>query len=238
MKRNLIRWATLFVALTAAVVNADSLVTWDFSTLPATPDGAENAEIPSPIMTAAEATVASGLSVSDITSVGTTYSTAVAPGGVGTQIPGELNAKNWDVGSDGINDSYLSFTLTADSGNVLDISSISTNLWRNGGGAPNGIAFDISVDGGDFVLYDSIITAETTGGGVYDPYVFSESISGASSVEIRFAPRNNGAGSTGNLHIRGFSVDGAVRAVPEPNSLGLLAAGSLALLAIRRRHNR
>jgi hypothetical protein len=61
---------------------------------------------------------------------------------------------------------------------------------------------------------------------------FNETISGANSVEFRFTPRNATAGSTGNIHINGLSVEGTV--IPEPSG-SLLALIGIGLIAIRRR---
>jgi hypothetical protein len=204
--------AIFFAALAAALGSsgAETLVSWDTSGIPAADSTLENAEQPHPLLLAANANPASGLSSSDMDHLGLIYSTAVAPGGVGTSIAGELNIKNFDRGGDGINDNYLFFTLTADAGNTLTISSIVIELWRNGGGAPNGMAFDVSIDGGALEPYGSVVTVDSVGGGVYMPLTFTETITGASSVEIRFTPRNAGAGSTGNLHIDALRVEGDV----------------------------
>ena len=189
---------------------AETLVSWDTSGIPAADASQENMEQPHPLLPATAANAASGLMSSDLDHVGLVYSTAVAPGGVDTSIAGELNIKNFDRGGDGMNDNYIFFTLTADAGNTLTIDSIVIELWRNGGGAPNGMAFDVSVDGGAFKAYASVVTVDSVGGGVYMPITFTETISGAGSVEIRFTPRNAGAGSTGNLHIDALRVEGEV----------------------------
>ncbi|MCA9263907.1 MAG: hypothetical protein KDA60_08645 [Planctomycetales bacterium] len=228
-------WAmSLAVVLAALPALADPLVVWSFTGLPAQPATSENTPPSNPILPAAEANPSTGLTTTDLTHVGLVYSTAVAPGGVGTSIPGELNIKNFDVGGDG-NDNFLTYTLTADPGNVIDIDSMSVFLWRNGGGAPDGIAFDVSVDGGPFELYGDVQVASTTGGGVYDPFIFNHSITGAQSIDVRFAPRHVSAGSTGNLHILAMGVDGSVRVVPEPTAAVLLLLGVTALWRRDRR---
>jgi hypothetical protein len=213
---------------------AATLINWDFSGLPATT--VENGAIPNPILGSASANAASGLSSSALENSGLLYSTAVAPGGTGTSVPGELNVKNFDIGSNGTNDNYLFFTITAGAGNALDIDSIGINVWRNGGGAPNGMAFDVSVDGGAFQLYDAVsVLAAAGNGGPFVPITFTQAISGANSVEIRFTPRNAGAGSTGNLHINGLDVMGSVVPIPEPSSHVLILSGLVAMLVRRRR---
>jgi len=219
------------VLIAQVSANAAVLVDWDFSGIPAEPVGSENTPPPHPLLLSTNANAAAGLSSSDLDHVGLTYSTAVAPGGVGTSVAGELNIKNFDRGGDGINDHYIFFTLAADAGNTLNIDTLSINLWRNGGGAPNGIAFDVSVDSGPFELYDAVQT-QGTGAGVPVLREFNESITGAASVEIRFTPRNAGQGSTGNFHISGLTVEGSV--IPEPSG-ALLSLVGTGLLALRRR---
>ena len=208
--RRLIASFAAGLATAIATAGAESLVSWDTSGIPAADSSLENAEQPHPLLAAEDANAASGLSSSDIDHIGLVYSTAVAPGGVGTSIAGELNIKNFHRRGDGINDNYLFFTLTADAGNTLTISSIVIELWRNGGGAPNGMAFDVSIDGGAFQPYASVVTVDSVGGGVYMPITFTETITGAGSIEFRFTPRNAGAGSTGNLHINALRVEGDV----------------------------
>ncbi len=151
------------------------------------------------------------------------------------RFPANSTSKISTRGGDGTNNNYLFFTITADAGNELDINSIGINLWRNGGGAPNGMAFDVSIDGGAFELYDTVsVLSAAGGGGPFVPITFTEMISGANSVEIRFTPRNAGAGSTGNLHINGLNVMGSVVPIPEPSTTLLAIAGLLALARRRR----
>ncbi|MEZ5323439.1 MAG: hypothetical protein R3F19_00010 [Verrucomicrobiales bacterium] len=195
---------------TAPACNAEVLVNWDFSGIPAADAGEENMPQPNPLLEADAANAAVGITASALDHLGLVYSTAVSPGGVGTSIEGELNIKNFDRGGDGINDNYMFFTLTAEEGKTLSITSIVIDVWRNGAGAPDGMAFDVSVDGGDFELFGDIITVDDTGGGEYVPIEFNRSITDATSVEIRFTPRNATAGSTGNLHINGLRVEGEV----------------------------
>ncbi len=200
----------LLIAWAPLEGRAVSLVSWDFTGIPAAAAALENAAQPHPLLDSTLASAAAGLTSTPMDHKGLVYSTAVAPGGVGTSIAGELNIKNFDTGTLGINDNYVFFTLTANAGKTLTIDSIAIDLWRNGTGAPNGIAFDVSVDGGAFQPYGSLVVVNELGGGVYMPITFTQSITGATTVEIRFTPRNAGAGSTGNLHINRFSVEGTV----------------------------
>ncbi len=214
--------AMFFIIVQGA--QADTLVSWDFSSLDYTAF-ADNTPVPNPILTPAEANPSAGLSVSDLTSVGLTTS-------VGNLIAGEGNFKNWDVGGDGVNDNYLEFTLTAPVTGGLSVDSIAITLWRNGGGAPNGIAFDVSVDGGDYALYDEVQVDPNAGDMIFDTFTFTDSVADITSLGVRFTPRNAGGGSTGNLHISGLEVMGAI--VPEPGSMLMLLCG-LILIGLRSR---
>ena len=205
---------------------ADALVSWDFSGLDYT-GFADNSPVPNPVLTPADANAVAGLTVSDLTSSGLLTS-------VGNLIAGEGNFKNWDVGGDGVNDNYLEFSLEAPVAGGLSVDSIAITLWRNGGGAPNGIAFDVSVDGAAYVLYDDVQTDPNTGDMGFDTFTFDGLVNDISSLGVRFTPRNAGAGSTGNLHISGLQVNGTI--VPEPASLSLLLCGLAPLFLRSRRH--
>jgi len=190
----------------------DKLVDWDFSGLGV--PGADNSAVggdvntneAAPVTTvlgAAWANPAEGVNVSDLTDGGSdlVYSN-------GSPARGEANVKNWDLGGDGINDNYLEFTLTAGPSRTISIDYISISQWRNGLGAPDGLAFEVSVDGGPFEPYEIVRTDPVAGDGGFDRYTFTQSITLARSVVIRLTPRSVNIGSTGNLHINGLTVYG------------------------------
>ncbi len=226
-----------FLLLTITALQGRSgaavLANWDFSGIPAADVLLENLAQPHPLLVSTNANAASGLSASNLDHLGLVYSTAVAPGGVGTSVGGELNIKNFDVGSNGSNENYIFFTLMADPGKTLNLDSIVINLWRNGTGAPNGMAFDVSVDSGAFQLYDGIRVQNATGAGSAGPIAFTQPIVGANTLDIRFTPRNAGAGGTGNIHISGLTVNGSV--VPEPTASLLVLSGLASVWMVRRR---
>ncbi len=119
----------------------------------------------------------------------------------------------------------MDFTLDAGTG-TLDITGISIELWRNGGGAPDTMAWQLSTDGGsNFTAFGSTSAAPSTGLASQATHTFTDSVS-ASNVVLRFAP----TASTGNLHITSIEVEG----IPEPSALLLGALSGLALLRRRR----
>ncbi len=194
--------------------SGDKLVDWNFSVLGA--PGTDNSGVGGDVNTTASAQVASvlgsgyanaaaGLSVTNLTDGGSNllYSE-------GLPTAAEANLKNWDIDGNGSNENHLEFTLVADLPGTLDIEHISISQWRNGSGAPDGLAFEVSIDGSGFDLYDYILTDSKYGDGLFDVFTFSESINNADSVVMRFAPRKASAGSTGNLHIDGLTVYGSV----------------------------
>ena len=214
----------MIVAL-AGTVNAAAIVDWDFSGLDYTVLSNGN-PAPVPILAASDANAAAGLTSSNLTHFGLQVSD-------GNVVAGEANLREWDVGGDGANDGYLEFTLTADVAGALSVDSISISEWRNGAGAPDGMAFDVSVDGGAFALYDAIQTDSNSGlPASFDTFTFTQVIAGADSIVIRFTSRAAPGGSTGNLHINGLTVNGFV---PEPATMTLLALGGFGLLHRRRR---
>lgn len=208
------------------------IVDWDFSGLDwRTGEGSGlelNDPAPNPILPAASANAAAGLTVTNLTPSAGLNVVVNA-----TTAAGEADIRDFDFNGDGINENYMEFTIMADTPGTLNIDSISISQWRNGGGAVDGMAFDVSVDGGAFALYDSIQVDPNSGSGPsFDLFTFSEAIVGANTVAIRFAPRNVNQGSTGNLHVNGLQVNGSV--VPEPSS-ALLTGLAGAMLLLRRR---
>ena len=224
--------------ITATVVAASSghgtlLVDWDFSGLdwrPGQGSGlALNDPAPNPILTASEANAAPGITATDLTPSAGLNVVINA-----TTAAGEADIRDFDFGGNGSNENYIEFTITADTPDTLNIDSISISQWRNGGGAVDGMAFEVSVDGGSFSLYDSIQVDPNSGNGPsFDTFTFTESITSADSVAIRFAPRAVNQGSTGNLHVNGLQVNGTV--VPEPTASLLTALAGMMLLIRRRK---
>lgn len=228
-KRLSILLAAVGVQSSTGAVLAD----WDFSGLDwRTGQGsglALNDPAPNPILDSSSANTAPGLTSTNLLPSPNLRVVINA-----TTAAGEADVRDFDAGGDGTNDNYLEFTLTGDAPGSLVIETISISQWRNGAGAVDGMAFEVSVDGGAFALYDSVQVDPNFGNGPsFDTFTFTETISGADSVAIRFAPRAVNQGSTGNLHINGLEVTGSV--IPEPSSTALAGLAGLGLLLRRRR---
>jgi len=219
-------------ALSLASSQAATLIDWDFSGLDWSSGGSSglvtNDLAPDPLLTSSASNAAAGLTSTDLTP-----SPNMAVVVTANTMPGEADLRNFDIGGDGINDHYIEFTITGNVAGSLNIDSISISEWRNGGGAANGMAFDVNIDGGGYSLYDAVQVDSNSGDQGFDTFTFTEAIAGASSVGIRFTPRNAGQGTTGDIHINGLTVEGNV--IPEPSSLAMVGLGCLALLRRRRR---
>ena len=196
--------------LISPVARANVLVDWDFSGLDYSSTLSLNDPAPNPVLPASSATIVPGISVSDLVPTPTMRVVVNA-----NTMPGEADLRDFDRGGDGINDEYLEFSLTAEAPGTLEVDSLTISLWRNGAGAVDGMAFDVSVDGGEFRLYDSVQQDEVFGDFGFDTFEFGEVIPVEETITFRFAPRAVDGGSTGNLHINGLAVYGTL--VPEPS---------------------
>ena len=201
---------------------AATLVTWDFT-------GND------PLDHAQDVT-AVGVVVADSATYATTLANVSSADLFGR---GDLRFSNGTNGGDGNVDELniqsvtaagwlFDFDVTADTG-TINITEISINLWRNGGGAPDTMAFEVSVDGGGFVAFGTSDTEASTGLAANRDFNFTGDVTG-SSIVVRFAPTS----STGNLHISDIVVTGTT-VVPEPSSAALLGLGGLALILRRRK---
>ena len=219
--------------LGASSAQSSVLVNWDFSGLDwRSGQGSGltlNGPAPNPILTVANANAAAGLTVSDLTPSANLKVVINA-----TTAAGEADIRDFDFGGNGSNENYIEFTMTGNAPGSLNIESISISQWRNGGGAVDGMAFEVSVGGGAFSLYDSVQVDSNSGSGPsFDTFTFTEAITGADTVAVRFAPRHVNQGSTGNLHVNGLQVNGSV--VPEPSTSFLAGLAGFALLLRRRK---
>lgn len=231
------KYAALYLLAGFQTASATTLINWDFSSLDwRTGQGSGlslNEVAPNPILGSASGNATSGLSVTElIPSTGPNNRDNLRVVINATTAAGEADVRDFDFGGDGTNDNYLEFTITADAPGTLTIETVSISQWRNGAGAVDGVAFEVNVDGGGFSLYDSIQVDSDFGGGPdFETFTFTQTISAADSVIVRYAPRTVNQGSTGNLHINNITVTGSV--IPEPGTLGLSALACLAV-ALRR----
>jgi len=122
------------------------------------------------------------------------------------------------------------FTVAVDPGSTINLTGLTINLWRNGGGAPDTMAFEVSTDGGaTFSAFGTPDTEAATGLLADRDFNFTGDVTSENLV-IRFAPTN----STGNLHISDIALTGTV-SVPEPSTAALLGLGGLSLILRRKK---
>ena len=195
-----------------------------------------------------------GTTVSDLSDVGaqTGDPSRITRDTFGTPMPagptaGSSSPSEWfearsseNQGAPSSTDNYFVFTVDADPGSVLNLTSLKYDFWlsdaNNIAGEADAEAF-ISVDNGAFVSYGSIQATDTLGAGVSAPVASANfdltSITGAQSVEVRIGigySVGNSAALSG--FVQGIQLEGDV--VPEPPSLALLGLGGL-MVARRRR---
>jgi len=135
--------------------------------------------------------------------------------------------------ADGVPDNWLEYTITADSGFQFTLDTLKVSLWRNGGGAPDGMQFDYSTDGGTtWTSFDTPQQVTASGTGTFTALTFTNVGITDDALTIRFASANIAEGGTGNIHINDLTAEGTV--IPEPGSLALIGLGGLCLLRRRR----
>ena len=210
----------VFAAATTLTSQAALISHWDFATASGTiPD----ADIPvgTTLIASSGNVVASGATSTDLLSGGSLrYENA-------SGTAGELNLKNFHITA-APGRGFFTFTLTADAGQTIDVTSLTMSSYRNGGGAPSQLQWHVSVDGATEEEYGTEQVGQTGG---FATDTFTESITGATTV--KFAFRLDNATGNGNIHFNDIQVNGAV--VPEPSSAALLGLGGLALILRRRK---
>ncbi|MDT8391381.1 MAG: PEP-CTERM sorting domain-containing protein [Lentisphaeria bacterium] len=214
----------------ASSASAATLISWDFSNIvdanqPATGTVVTNVNS-GILLDSSLGNAATGLSTSHLLGGGNLiYSD-------GNDADGELNVKGWDgdssSGGDGINDGWMQFTLTAGASNTISLTGLSISSWRNGPAAPDDMIFHVDVDSAGLTQFGSTQLDSGSGDGTFATYSFTDLITGASEIEIRFAPvgpsAENGRGD-GNLHINALTVSGSV-VTPSTISLDLNSTNS------------
>lgn len=212
----------VLAAATTLTSQAALIADWDFS---GASGSIADADIPvgTTLIASTENAVASGATSTDLLSGG---SLRYENGGGAA---GELNLKNFHI-TTGDGRGLFTFTLTADAGQTIDVTDLTMSTYRNGSGAPTQLQWHVSVDGGTEEEFGTEQVGQTGG---FDTDTFTESITGASTVQFTF--RLDNATGNGNIHFNDIQVNGAVSVVPEPSSAALLGLGGLALILHRRK---
>ncbi|MCA8980610.1 MAG: hypothetical protein H6831_04545 [Planctomycetes bacterium] len=220
--RTLCAGVAMTVGLASGAVAQTTVADWDFTNAvnPASTPGVP-IQIPpgTSILASSEVTTSAGVSCTDIVAHSIWEGDACGPAGLqhspGGFVPtGELNLQKWDgdvttscgINNDGVNDNYISFELSA-AGPTISFDQVSISCFRNGAGAPSKLAMEVSVDGAPAVPFGAAVDESSTGS--YAWFVFNGSVSGATTVEVRFVPADGAfsTAGTGNLHIDGWVVE-------------------------------
>lgn len=231
------------IALASAMVSpAATLADWNFT-------GAEgpnaNTQIPAGNTVVASTfatTSVPGVVIGNITSGTSGIYTSRLSWSNGLWASNEINLQNWDytgtagtsgtsgATGDGIQDSWLQFSLADSGGGQVTIDGISMSAWRNGTGAAEFLRWDYSLDNGTtWQQFGSTVTQNEAADSTFRTSNYTGSVSGT-SILLRFAP----TGGTGNIHINDIQVTGGIVPVPEPSVVLLGGLGVLALLRRRR----
>ncbi|NLK41778.1 MAG: PEP-CTERM sorting domain-containing protein [Planctomycetes bacterium] len=223
----------VFAAVAAQVGYGEFvLVDWNLNTV----SGPTVNNAPFEGVEASVATVADGITVTDLITVGGPGHSGLVWSS-GNPGPGQLNLQRWDHPNDnpsqfghgsGNPNNWLQFEISADSDFTL--SAMTVSAWRNGGGAPARWSYEYSLDGGEnWTAFGSVHFEQNAGDGIYRNVTFTDSVT-VSRLWVRFIGIGPDGG-TGNLHINEMTFVG----VPEPATLGLLATGVWGVAAWRKR---
>lgn len=138
---------------------------------------------------------------------------------------------------------YLSFTVSAEAGFKLNLTTLDFGVGRGGTSGVRGYAMYAAVNGGAFSYADTpikIVSPDTTSLRTAT-VATSVDLSGATyqgidSVTFRWYSLTDSGGRT--IGFDAMSLNGDLAAVPEPAVAGLIGLGVLGGLLIRRKRNR
>ncbi len=146
--------------------------------------------------------------------------------GFSTGSPGDaISGNGWNA-----SDRYWEFTVTANPGIALDLSSLSFDYRRSSTG-PSG--YEVTING--LNVSSGSMTATLTGNTFYPATVPISGFSTLSSAQVRIYG-TGATGPSGTFRLDNVVLDGlALRTVPEPSTWLLLAGGSVFLASRLRR---
>lgn len=205
---------------------------WDFGSL-TTPAAGTPAALP--LLEASESNVIAGIAATGLFPASAQASFSGLAWSDANAAPGELNLRYFDgdpsnaaTNGDGINDNYLTFTLST-TGAPIRVDRIEVSAWRNGAGAVDRYRMEVVVDEGDPEPFGDEVVDGQVGDGVFDWFAFDGDVTALSTLEVRFRPVSSpGVPGTGNLHVNGLRVETGnppppPPAPPGPNVLFLIA---------------
>ncbi|MEM9882975.1 MAG: PEP-CTERM sorting domain-containing protein [Planctomycetota bacterium] len=165
-------------------------------------------------------------------------------GGKGASNAGRLGTDGWNTANQSFDaNKYVGFTLTADTGFVLDLNEFSMGF---------GVANDTNNTGDGFSPRDLSVIARTSATGSFTEIINQNDIQLGSNAFTTFTANLTAIADTDFFEVRiraadpdiasrparfdNISIDAQV--IPEPASLGLVAAGLGVVLPRRRRPGR
>lgn len=135
-------------------------------------------------------------------------------------------------------DEFFTFTIAADSGFTLNLTSLDFDSARGGSSGTRGFEVYADVNGNAITIADLLLNVDNETGTRTSPTARSIDLSdaefqGINSITFRYYPLSTQPGGT--VDFDGMTLNGEVM-IPEPASMALLGLGAMALL-IRPRKN-
>ena len=175
---------------------------------------------------------------------GSTYNGLARTGLTGANAGNSYNSSAWSISNvHSQNNDYIGFTVEADTGFELTLTTLQYVMNGSNTGPNNG-RWGYSVGGGAFTLQDPFTITFALPGSLAT-WDFAD-IQTTDSVEFRFwaygatsingvVSQSGGTARVGNIAGNDLVLNGTVAVVPEPGSLAMMGLGALGLWAFARR---
>ncbi len=176
--------------------------------------------------------------------------------GVAYQAGGQAYARFDSVGTSFDGNKYLSFTVTADEGHVLNLSSLTVSFGGNNthssidrtvfakvrtDAEDTPFSTDLAINPGAVTTASVLIPANTSTSSIVYEFLTIDLSDAAyqsvSSITIRLYGYASSTTMVGTLRVGDLTLNGTITAIPEPSSYALLAGGIAlgSMVCVRRR---